>query len=195
MDKQLSMHPADELLCRRDRAQLVVIDIQTKLGDIMPGKVLNRIVQNTALLLKAASLLNIPVLATEHYPQGLGPIQPAVLEHLPATTTRIEKTSFSGTGAERFMEAVAASNRRQLILIGMEAHICVLQTALDLLSKGYRVLVVEDAICSRKLENYQNALVRLQQSGALVVSAESIVFEWLEDAKHEHFKAIAALIK
>ena len=93
-------------------------------------------------------------------------------------------------------EAVlSAEAPHQVILVGMEAHICILQTALDLAAAGCAVFVVEDAICSRRLENYQNALERLRDQRISVVSAESVVFEWLGDAKHPHFKAIQTLLR
>jgi nicotinamidase-related amidase len=85
--------------------------------------------------------------------------------------------------------------RRQVVLAGMESHVCVLQTAFDLLAAGMQPYVVEDAVCSRKLENYQNALSRLQHAGVVVASSESVVFEWLRDARHEQFKAISALLR
>ncbi len=186
---------AADLLCHRDQAQLIVIDIQAKLGSVMPAKVVNRVVQNTGLLLKAAGLLGVPCVATTQYSQGLGPLEPAINEQLPASTARIDKTCFSCTGADGFLDAVRNNGRRQIVLTGMEAHVCVLQSALNLVAAGYRVFVVEDAICSRKLENYQNALVRLQQSGIIVVSAESVTFEWLKDSRDQHFKALSALIR
>lgn len=186
---------AGGLLCRADDCQLLVIDIQAKLGAAMPAKVLNRVVQHTALLLKSANVLGIPVLATEQYPKGLGPLQPNVSDHLPESARRFAKTCFSCAQAEGFLEAVRAQNRRQLVLAGMEAHVCILQTAIDLQDQGFQVFVVEDAVCSRKLENYQNALARIQQCGMVAASAESVIFEWLRDAKHEHFKTIAALLR
>lgn len=185
----------EPLLCEANRSQLVVVDLQSGLGAAMPTKVLNRVAQNTRLLLKAADLLGIPVLASEQYPQGLGPLEPSVAECLPASTKRFEKTCFSCAGADGFVTALQEHRRPQVILMGMEAHVCVLQTAVDLCNHGLQVFVVEDAICSRKLENYQNALVRIYQAGITMISAESVIFEWLRDAKHEHFKTLVALLR
>ncbi|MGR8947177.1 MAG: isochorismatase family protein [Gammaproteobacteria bacterium] len=176
-------------LCCSDNSQLLIIDVQKKLGQAMPTKVLNRVVLNTVLLASGASLLNIPILLTEQYPQGLGPTDDNVLAAL-KDFHRFEKTSFSATGAEGFLAALEKNNAKQIILVGMEAHVCILQTAMSLQDAGYHVFVVEDAICSRRLENYQNALDRLRQASIQVVSAESVTFEWLGDASHEHFKAI-----
>ena len=176
-------------LCDRENSQLVIIDVQKKLGQAMPTKVLNRVVLNTILLASAADLLNIPVLLTEQYPNGLGETDENVLAAL-NNFLRFEKTRFSATGAPGFVEALSTNNRKQIIIVGMEAHVCILQTAVSLQEMGYEVFVVEDAICSRRLENYQNALDRLRQAGIQVISAESATFEWLEDATHDQFKAI-----
>jgi nicotinamidase-related amidase len=187
--------PTTDLLIRADHSQLVSVDIQTKLGAAMPAKVLNRVVSNAALLLKSAQFLDIPALVSEQYPSGLGETLPAISEHLPTSVQRFEKTCFSCVGAQDFLPVLRESQRPQVILTGMEAHVCVLQTAMELLGHGFQVYVVEDAICSRKLENYQNALLRMKQCGVMVVSAESVLFEWLRDAKHAHFKAVQALLR
>ena len=181
--------------CRTTDSMLVVVDIQQRLGDAMPGKVLNRVVLNASLLARSAAVLEIPVIVTEQYPQGLGDTLARVREALPRDTIEIEKTSFSCAGSERFLTEIEQRSRRQIILVGMEAHICILQTALDLHAAGFAPFVVEDAICSRRLENYQNALDRLRQSGVQVASAESVVFEWIGHSGHEHFKAIQALLR
>ncbi len=181
--------------CDAAAGVLAVIDLQQRLGDAMPGKVLNRVILNTVLLARTAGLLGLPVLHTEQYPKGLGATITSVAQALPAGTAVIEKTVFSCAGAPAFMGALEASGRRQVVLAGMEAHICVLQTTLDLAAAGYEVLVVEDAVCSRRLENYQNALDRLRQCGVQVVSAESVVFEWMRDAAHPHFKTIQGLLR
>jgi len=182
-------------LCNAADSLLIVVDIQQRLGDAMPGKVLNRVLQNTILLARSATLLGVPVIQTEQYPRGLGTTHPSVAAALPQDTRAIEKLSFSCCAADGFLDAVAQTQRRQAVLVGMEAHVCVLQTALGLAGTGLDVFVVEDATCSRRLENYQNALDRLRQSGVTVVSAESTVFEWLASASHEHFKAIQALLR
>lgn len=92
------------------------------------------------------------------------------------------------------MASLRDAGRTHIVVTGMEAHICVLQTVVDLVAHGFTVFIAEDAVCSRKLENYQNALLRMQRSGASVVSAESVVFEWLGDARHDRFKAVAGLL-
>jgi isochorismate hydrolase len=182
--------------CRAGSSQLAVIDIQERLGAAMPNKVLNRVLQNAVLLARTAGGLEIPVVQTEQYPEGLGATHSVVAAALPDATQRLRKTCFSCAGLPEFVETLHAHEaRRQIVLVGMEAHICVLQTALDLVALDFEVFVVEDAICSRRLENYQNALERLRDAGVSIVSAESAVFEWLEDSKHPHFKAIQTLLR
>ena len=181
--------------CDAGKSVLVVCDLQQRLGDAMPGKVLNRVLLNATLLARAAGLLELPVLCTEQYPQGLGATHPSVAEALPRTTPKFTKSAFSCCDAQDFNVALSELARNQVVLVGMEAHICILQTAFDLRARGLTVFVVEDAICSRRLENYQNALDRLRQAAVQVVSAESVVFEWLRDANHPHFKAVQTLLR
>ncbi len=181
--------------CDATQSVLVVCDLQQGLGDAMPGKVLNRVLLNATLLAHSAALLQLPVLRTEQYPQGLGATHPTVAYALPDNTQSFTKTAFSCCDGKDFTDALDTIDRRQVVLVGMEAHICVLQTAFDLRAKGLEVFVVEDAICSRRLENYQNALDRLRQAAVQVVSAESVVFEWLRTASHPQFKAIQALLR
>ncbi len=178
-----------------ERSLLTVVDIQERLGAVMPAKVLGRVIKNTSLLLRAATLLEVPVIATEQYPRGLGPMLPELTADLPANTRKLEKTSFSCTGAPGFNEQLSISAKEQIILVGMEAHVCVLQTAITLQAAGRQVCVIEDAVCSRKLENYQNALERLRQAGVVLVSTESVLFEWLGDASHQHFKEISSWLR
>ena len=156
---------------------------------------LNRVILNATLLVHAAGLPDGAVLHTEQYPQGLGATHPSIAAALPPTTRRFTKTAFCCCEAQAFSHALGATGRRQAALIGMEAHICVLQSAFDLRTQGFDVFMVEDAICSRRLENYQNALDRLRQDDVQVVSAESVVFEWLGDASHPHFEAIQTLLR
>lgn len=181
--------------CAASQSVLVICDLQQGLGDAMPGKVLNRVLLNATLLARTAGLLELPVLHTEQFPQGLGSTHPTVAQALPSTTQSFSKTAFSCCDGAEFSGALDSLGRRQVVLVGMEAHICVLQTAFDLRARGQEVFVVEDAICSRRLENYQNALDRLRQASVQVVSAESVVFEWLGNASHPHFKAIQTLLR
>ncbi|MGZ4999541.1 MAG: hydrolase [Methylomonas sp.] len=174
---------------------VVVVDMQGKLLAAMPENDAAVMLKNTRRLLEAARILSVPVLVTEQYPKGLGSTVSEILPHLPATAPVFEKTGFSCCAAEGFDQALAESGRRQVILVGQEAHVCVLQTALDLLHQGFQVYLVEDALCSRLAEHKLNALQRLQQHDATIVCHESVLFEWLKDARHAGFKAISSLLR
>ncbi len=183
------------LLCEANSSALLVVDVQTHLTAIMPAKVLARLQRNMSLMLNAANLMDIPVFATEQYPAGLGNMEEAIASMLPQGSHRYEKTSFSCTGAESFSSDLKSSGRKQIIIAGMEAHICVMQTAVELIKDDYQVFVVADAICSRHRESYETALLRLRNSGATVLDAESVLFEWMGDAKNEHFKALQTMLR
>lgn len=183
------------LTCNQAASQLVVIDIQERLGAAMPEKVLARVIRNAALLMTAADRLGIPVTVSEQYPKGLGATDVRIAAAIPPSAHRLEKTCFSCVDAEGFAPVIGDAARRQVILAGMESHVCVLQTGMDLLAAGLQPYVVEDAVCSRRLENYENALQRLRGAGAVITTAESVVFEWLRDARHEHFKVLSAMVR
>jgi nicotinamidase-related amidase len=174
-----------ELLRAADSA-LAVIDIQERLAAAMPER--EAVVRATGILVEAAARLGIPVLATEQYPKGLGRTVSEVAGKLPAGCAPIEKTCFSACAA-------LPLSRPQVVLAGMEAHVCVLQTALELVAAGRTVFVVEDAVCSRSEANRRNALARMHSAGVVVVNSESVIFEWLRDAGHEHFRALSKMIR
>ena len=182
-------------LCRAEASQLVIVDVQPRLAAAMPEADGDRVIRNLGILLEAARALEIPVVATEQYPKGLGPTEPEVASHFPGSAQVLAKTTFSCCGADGFTACLDAGGRPQVVVGGMEAHVCVLQTAVELHSRGFQVYVVEDAVCSRDPRNHRNALERLRQAGIVVTGTESVVFEWLRDAKHPHFKALSALLK
>lgn len=182
-------------LARAADSVLVVVDVQERLAAAMTPEALSRVIRNVRILLEAAKRLGIPVVATEQYSKGLGPTVAQVVEMLPGGTPRLEKTCFSCPGSELFATAIEAAGRAQVILAGMEAHVCVLQSAMELRAARQEVLVVEDACCSRTRENHANAMHRLRAAGVAVTNTESVLFEWLRDARHEHFKAISALLR
>jgi nicotinamidase-related amidase len=173
-------------LARASDSALLVIDIQERLAAVMPER--DRIVRSTGILLQAATCLKIPVFITEQYPAGLGPTVAEVAAKAPEGSVRVEKTSFSACG-------VLNVSQSQVILAGMEAHVCVLQTALEMAAEGREVLVVADAVCSRTEANYGNALARMQAAGVVITNTESVVFEWLRGAEHQHFRALSRLIR
>ena len=183
-----------EKLCHVQHSQLLVIDIQERLASAMPADVLEKVVANNQILLTAANELDIPVIHSEQYPKGLGNTVAAIAKHFPEGTS-VTKTSFSCSDAEGFNDLLVKQKRQQIIISGIESHVCVLQTALQLQQKGYAVFVVEDAICSRKKLNHKNAIKRLRQSGIIISNVESVLFEWLRDAAHPKFKLLSKLIK
>lgn len=173
---------------------LMVIDIQERLTSAMPKGVRDRVIEQVSVLLTAAECLSIPVMVTEQYPKGLGATEPALIDKLPPDTPMIEKTKFSSARVDSVAEALQQSGRKQVFLAGMETHICVLQTTLDLLKQGYEVFVIEDAVSSRAKGNQFNALQRMRLAGAVITNVESLLFEWLGDAAHPEFKTLAKLI-
>ena len=181
-------------LCNAEDSCLVIIDVQTRLTTAMQTKILRKLKKNISILLQAAQKLSLPVLITEQYPKGLGKTEPEIIQQLPANATSFKKTSFSCMHAEEFIHTLAQTKRKQVILMGMEAHICVLQTAMQLLEAGYEVFVVSDAICSIKKASYKVALERMMRANIIICNTESVLFEWLRDAKHQHFKSLSALL-
>jgi isochorismate hydrolase len=177
---------------KRDDSLLIIVDIQERLAVAMSEK--ERVVINTRHLIEASKLLNVPLLVTEQYPKGLGPTVPELKEAL-TMTPPIEKLTFSCCGETFFVEAVEETNRKQIILVGMETHVCVLQTCIDLLSAGYTVHVVADAICSRSDYNYRTAIEYMRDAGAVITCTETVLFQLLEKAGSEEFKAISKRIK
>jgi nicotinamidase-related amidase len=176
----------------RNKAALVVIDIQERLlPAIFEG---DRVVRNTVRLIKGARILGIPVLVTEQYKKGLGATTPAIAAEI-EDLTQVEKVAFSACGASGFKEALKAKKISDVILCGIEAHVCVSQTCLDLLDQGFRVFVVVDAMSSRTTENHFIAVERMRGAGGVVVSAEMVLFELLEKAGTQEFKQILTLVK
>jgi isochorismate hydrolase len=161
----------------------------------MPSEMANFTTENTIRLITAANQLDIPMLVTEQYPQGLGATEERVSNSFSLSTPIFAKTGFSCCASDSFCEALQTSERRQVILVGQETHVCILQTALELLQRGHDVFVVIDAVSSRNPEHKTNALQRMQQQGATLVNVESVLFEWLRSASHPQFKAISALLR
>lgn len=183
------------LLCSAEHSQLLIVDLQIRLLATMSETDRAAMVKHAEILLQAVEALEIPVLYTEQYPKGLGPTVPAIAEHMPAMARCLEKTGFSCCAAEGFLPALKVTGRSQVVLIGQEAHICVLQTALELLAEGFQVFVVEDVVCSRSPAHKLNALARLREAGVIVTNVESVLFEWLRDATHPSFKTLSNLIR
>lgn len=183
------------LLVNPLQSQLLVIDQQTRLASAMPEEAWQQVEAFSGRLLKAAETLDIPSLISEQYPKGLGPTADAIKQAAGEQSQFIEKTHFSCCQDTDYKARMIENNRHQLIICGMETHVCVLQTAIDALESGFDVFVVEDAVCSRSAEHKRNALQRLSQAGVIVTNHESVLFEWMRDAKHPQFKFISGLLK
>ncbi len=171
---------------------LVVVDIQEKLLPTMSQS--EQVVENTMRLMRGATLLEVPVLLSEQYPKGLGPTIPEI-NALVEEEDKIAKVSFSCGGEPAFVEALETIGRRQAVVCGIEAHVCVQQTAFDLMKRDYKVFVASDATSSRTEENHRLAMERLRQNGCEIVSTEMVLFEWLKSASHPSFKEISALVR
>lgn len=174
-------------------SQLVVVDMQSRLAAVMPPDAMTEVIKSCSILLQSASMLSVPLMITEQYSKGLGHTMPE-LSALLTDIQPVEKVTFSCL-SEPKLKRQLTGDRSQVILAGMEAHICILQTALDLIVAGKQVFVVEDAVISRKPANKANALARLREAGCIVTNTESLVFEWLAIAEGDAFKALAKLIR
>jgi nicotinamidase-related amidase len=179
-------------LLDRGRSVLVLIDFQERLFPQVYEY--QRVLARIDLLLSAANLLKIPLLLTEQYPKGLGSTIGEIREALPRIQP-LEKMSFSCVAAPGFMDQLFSLQRDQIVLAGIETHICVAQTALDLALRGENVFVVADATASRRPLDARTALKRLDHSGLTITTAEAVVFEWLRRAGTEEFKALQPKLK
>jgi len=171
---------------------LLVIDIQERLLPVMQDGA--RVVRNTGILLQAARALELPALITEQYPRGLGATVAAV-KTAAGDAPVLEKMHFSGWHDPHIRRHVIETGRPQVVIAGIEAHVCVLQTALGLAEAGRKVAVVTDAISSRQADSVAVAQQRMAQAGIAPVTTEMCLFEWLGSAAHPQFKALSALIK
>jgi nicotinamidase-related amidase len=176
------------------KALLVVIDVQERLCAAMDQEALQRLAKNTGILLESALELALPVIFTEQYVKGLGPTLGELKQKAPAANC-IEKMSFSCCGNEEFLRQIKQSGRTQIIISGMETHVCVLQTVLDLLEVGFDVHVVKDAVMSRSSDNKQTAIEAMVLAGAVPTCTESVVFQLLKIAGTDSFKKLSKLVK
>jgi len=175
-----------------EKSCLVVVDVQGKLAELMWEK--ERLFKNVEILVKSANILDIPIIWCQQYPKALGETIPQVTEHL-KDISPCDKMCFSCCGSEEFADKLHDTGRRQVLVCGIEAHICVYQTSVDLLDADYEVQVVGDAVSSRTKENKDAALNRIQWEGAAITTTEMALFELLGTAEHPNFKDIARLVK
>lgn len=183
-------HPA---LLRRDDTGLILVDVQEAFRPVIDG--FDRVVANCGLLAEGFAELGLPVLVSEQYPKGLGHTVPELAERLPEETEPVEKLRFSAVGVPGIDERIAAGGRRQWVVAGIEAHVCVSQTVHDLIARGHEVHVAGDAVSSRAASNREIGLDKMRLAGARVTSTEMALFELLEEAGSPEFKAISKLVR
>ena len=177
---------------KREQCLTLLIDDQVKLLPAIHESAM--LLQNTTILLQGLRILEVPIQITQQYTKGLGMSDPSIFCYA-GTTDYLEKRTFSCWGEEGIRRTIQKSGCRQIILAGIETHICVLQTALDLLQNGYEVILVEDCVSSRKPSDKQTAVRRMIQEGVIVTSYESLLFELMGTSCYPRFKEISALVK
>ena len=180
------------MLIERDRACLLIVDVQEKLAPAMADPA--AVIRNAGILVQAAARLGIPVVVSEQYPQGLGPTVPELRALVP-DSARVAKLSFSCAGDPAVRQRVEETRRPLIVIAGLEAHVCVLQSALGFRQAGHPIVVVADAVSSRAPANREAALNRLRENGIEVATTEMVVFEWLGQAGTPEFKELSRLIK
>ncbi len=171
---------------------LLVVDVQGKLAELMHEK--EALFENLKRIIRGAQLLDLPILCTEQNPQGLGPTVPEIAQLMPGIQP-IPKLHFSCMGEQRFVHELRALKRTQALIAGIETHICVYQTAMDLISAGYEAHVVVDAVSSRTAGNKEIGLQRMRDGGATLTGVETALFELLAVAEGPRFKAILQLVR
>jgi nicotinamidase-related amidase len=179
-------------LIDREEAVLVVVDVQERLAAVMDQR--EKVMANCRRLIEGAKILGIPAIVSEQYSKGLGPTEKDLRGAL-SSYEPVEKLSFSCCGEPAFMEQIRALDRKKVILCGMETHVCVLQTALGLLREGRDVHLVEDAVCSRSKGNWRTGVEFMRDAGAVITSAETVLFQLLGAAGTDEFKNVSRLVK
>lgn len=185
--------PAPRPKLERARTAVLVVDIQSRLTPAMPADTLERVLKYSRALVGAAKELGLPVLATEQYPKGLGPLVPELRELLPSPP--LEKVHFSCGADPAFAAALEKTGRRQIVICGMETHVCVFQTTRDLVAAGYEVHVCADAVSSRTEEHRRVGLELCREAGAIVSLAETAIFDLLHRAGTDEFKKVSPLVR
>ncbi len=171
---------------------VIIIDIQEKLVASLNK---HKAVNNAVKVVNAASLLDIPILVTEQYPKGLGSTVPPLKAYLSENSQTVEKTYFNLLLEEGLKEKIKSYGKKQIVILGIETHICVYQTACALVEEGYEVYAIKDACASRDKENFKQGIEAMRDNGVKISSVEITLFEWLKGSKHPKFKEVQALIK
>lgn len=182
----------DKFFLEKSEAVLVIVDIQKRLAAVMGER--KKVVDNCLHLIELSKLLDIPVILNEQYPKGLGPTVSEIREALHPYEP-LEKVTFSCCKGPSFIDRLSATSKKRIILVGMETHVCVLQTCIGLLEAGYRVHAVSDATCSRTKEDFDTAIEFMRDAGAVITCTETVLFQLLEKAGTEEFKIISKRIK
>jgi nicotinamidase-related amidase len=183
----------DKFFLDAGNSVLVVIDVQEKLCKAMDEKVLKHLVANTGILMDAAEELKIPVIVTEQYVKGLGETLHELKKR--SVSPAFEKMTFSCCGDTAFVEKIRSLGKKQVIVVGMECHVCVLQTVIELLDAGFTVHLVRDAVMSRRKDNWLVGLEAARDAGAVITSTEAALFQLLKVAGTEEFKKLSKLVR
>lgn len=179
-------------LLTRDNTALVVIDLQERLMPAMSGK--EELESQTVKLINGMNALGVPAVVTQQYTKGIGPTAPAIAEAL-GDFEHVEKHTFSCMATEEFVSKIKELGRKDIVVCGVEAHICVQQTVLELLEEGYNVYLVADCVSSRREEDKMWGITRMGGAGAVITTYEAVLYEILRDSKAAEFKAISAIVK
>ena len=174
---------------------VLVIDIQDRLTTMLDEEVCAQMIENSQKLIAAAKVLGIDTIVTEQYPKGLGQTIQGIRDTLGEKYMPVEKTAFNALLEDGFLSTIKSHNKKQIVICGIESHICVLQTAVALIKEGFEVYVVKDVCASRKKSEFKCAMELLRQNGAKICSLEIVPFGWLKGAKCPYFKEVQALIK
>jgi nicotinamidase-related amidase len=178
------------MLLERAKSLLLLVDMQERLVPAMADAA--AVTDRCGILLRAAHEIGVPIFASEQYPKGLGGTLPQFVD---LASRRMEKLEFSAYANPAIQDALKRAGQSQLVLCGVEAHVCVLQTGLDLIEAGYQVFVVADAVASRRPDSREVALHRVARAGATLITVEMALFEWLRSASAPEFRSISKLIR
>jgi nicotinamidase-related amidase len=175
---------------------LLVVDVQERLAAAIPAAAMDRLIANAVILLETARLLGVRVLASEQYSKGLGPTVAPIADELRALgITPVDKVTFDASAELKIARTIADHPPKAAVLVGVEAHVCVFQTARELVRRGIDVRVVADGVASRREENRVLGLALCERAGAIAMPAEAVAFDWLGRAGTDEFKAVAKLLR
>lgn len=189
MEIKTKRHPN---ILQRGNTALLIIDIQERILKVIHEY--EKVLENNLKLIKGMKTLNVPIFYTEQYPKGLGPTADVLLEELKGNEA-IQKMSFSCAGAENLFDELKKQNIETVVVTGIESHVCVLQTALDLMANGFKVQLPYDAVSSRRVGDYKTALERMRTHGAEITTTESVLFEILNVCGTDEFKSVSKIVK